>query len=171
MEGTTQRRVELYVRSLAPCGTSTEQNEVVERLHDLDRRDVVDDDVDLTVWGDAVCLDGASATVGTGRQVADRVREFYGWCADGPTSLDPFFTWSTVESSLSGDSFRRVVLPSGVSRSTTTGSCWRCIPGRSMAQWSRWRTASGRSSRPRTETRTRRSPSRRSAGAEGWWGR
>jgi len=110
MEGTTQRRVELYVRSLAPCGTSTEQNEVVERLHDLDRRDVVDD-VDLTVWGDPVCLDGASATVGTGRQVADRVREFYGWCADGPTSLDPFFTWSTVESSLSGDSFRRVVLP------------------------------------------------------------
>jgi len=110
MEGTTQRRVELYVRSLAPCGTSTEQNEIVERLRDLERRDVVDD-VDLTVWGDAVCLDGASATVGTGTQVADRVREFYSWCADGPASLDPFFTWSTVESSLSGDSFRRVVLP------------------------------------------------------------
>jgi len=110
MDDTTQRRVELYVRSLAPCGTSTEQDEVVERLRDLERRDVVDD-VDLTVWGDAVCLDGASATVGTGRHVADRVREFHDWCEGSRTSLDPFFTRSTVESSISGDSYRRVVLP------------------------------------------------------------
>lgn len=110
MDDTTQRRVELYVQSLAPCGTSAEQNEVVERLRDLERRDVVDH-VDLTVWGDAVCLDGASATVGTGRHVAERVREFHSWCENGRDSLQPFFTWSTVESSLSGDSYRRVVLP------------------------------------------------------------
>lgn len=110
MDDTTERRVELYVRSLAPCGTSTEQNEIVERLRDLEQRDVVDH-VDLAVWGDAVCLDGASATVGTGRRIADRVREFHDWCGDGRASLEPFFTWSSVESSLSGDSYRRVVLP------------------------------------------------------------
>lgn len=110
MDDSTQRRVELYVRSLAPSGTRNEQDAIVERLLDLERWDVVDD-VDLTVWGDAVCLDSASAQAGTGKRVAERIRDFYSWCEDRRASLDPFFAWSNVDSSISGDSFRRVVPP------------------------------------------------------------
>lgn len=110
MDDNTQRRVELYVRSLAPCGTRNEQDAIVERLLDLERRDVVAD-VDLTVWGDAVCMDDASSRVGVGQRVADRIRDFHCWCDDRQVSLDPFFTWSEVESSIAEDSFRRVVPP------------------------------------------------------------
>lgn len=105
-----EQRVELYVRSLAPCGTNDEQNAIVERLLDLERRGVVAD-VDLVVWGNAVCMDGASAQVGVGARVADRIRSFQRWCADRRASLEPFFTWSVVDASLSDDSFERVVPP------------------------------------------------------------
>lgn len=104
------RRVELYVRSLAPCGAKGDQDEIIERLLALRRRGIVDT-VDLTVWGDAICLDGVSARVGVGSHVTDRIRAFHGWCEGRKASLEPFFTWSVVESSISGDSFERVVPP------------------------------------------------------------
>lgn len=110
MDNSTSRRVELYVRSLAPCGTRNEQDAIIERLLDLERRDAVDD-VDLTVWGSAVCLDAASAQLGAGQRVAERIQEFYCWCEDRRASLEPHFTWSDVESSIAGDSYRRVVPP------------------------------------------------------------
>lgn len=110
MNDDTSHRVELYVRSLAPCGVRTKQEAIVERLLDLEREGVLDH-VDLTVWGDAVCLDGASAHVGVGSHVAERIRTFHDWCENRRTSLDPFFTWSDVESSITGDSFQRVVPP------------------------------------------------------------
>jgi hypothetical protein len=110
MEDSTSRRAELYVRSLAPCGTRNEQDAIVERLLDLERRDILAD-VDLSVWGDAVCLDGASTQVGAGQRVADRIQEFYCWCEDRRVSLEPFFTWSDVDASMSNESFRRVVPP------------------------------------------------------------
>ena len=110
MDDSTSRRVELYVRSLAPCGTRNEQDAIVERLLDLERRDVVDD-VDLMVWGDAVCLDGASVRAGAGQRVAERIQDFFCWAEDREVSLEPFFTWSDVDASMSGESFRRVVPP------------------------------------------------------------
>ena len=110
MDESTSRNVELYVRSLAPCETRNEQDAIVERLQDLEQRGVVDD-VDLTVWGNAVCLDGATAQVGTGSQVAERIREFYRWCEDEHASLEPYFTTSVVDSETYGDTFRRVVPP------------------------------------------------------------
>lgn len=110
MDDSNSRNVELYVRSLAPYGTRNEQDAIVERLLDLERRDVIDD-VDLTIWGSEVCLDSASAQVGTGRRVAERIRDFYGWCEDHRASIEPFFDLSTVESSITGDSFHRVVPP------------------------------------------------------------
>lgn len=103
-------RVELYVRSLAPSGTRSTQEAIVNRLLDLERNGTLDE-IDLTVWGNAVCLDGASARVGVGSRVADKIRDFYGWCEDKRASLDPFFTRSSVDSSITGDSFDRVVPP------------------------------------------------------------
>lgn len=104
------QRVELYVRSLAPCGAKNDQDAIIERLLALQRQGIIDD-VDLTVWGDAICLDGASARVGVGAQVTERIRAFHRWCEDEKASLEPFFTWSGVDSSISGDSFERVVPP------------------------------------------------------------
>lgn len=110
MDETQPPRVELYVRSLAPCESRAAQDAIVERLLALERKGVVDE-VDLTVWGDAVCLDGASARVGLGEAIADRIRTFHEWCRDTGVSLDPFFTWSSVDASIAGESHERVVPP------------------------------------------------------------
>jgi len=104
------KRVELYVRSLAPAGTRETQDAIVEQLHALERTGIVDD-VDLTVWGNAVCLDGASVTLGVGSYIADRVRAFHDWCEERRATVDPYFTWSAVDSSLTGESYYRVVPP------------------------------------------------------------
>lgn len=109
-DDTETRRVELYLRSLAPCGGRNEQDAIIRRLLDLERRDVLND-VDLTVWGNAVCLDATSARVGDGVRIAERIQAFHDWCEDRRASLEPFFTWSTVESSIADDSFHRVVPP------------------------------------------------------------
>ncbi len=56
-------------------------------------------------------MDGASAKVGVGARVADRIRSFQCWCSDRRASLEPFFTWSDVEASIPGDAYERVVPP------------------------------------------------------------
>lgn len=104
------RRVELYVRTLAPSGARETQEAIIDRLIDLERAGVVDE-IDVTVWGDAVPLSGASVHVGAGAVVADRIRAFHAWCENRRASLEPFFTWSVVDSSLSGEAYRRVVPP------------------------------------------------------------
>lgn len=110
MDDNTSRNVELYVRSLAPCGTRNEQDTIIERLLDLEEEGAVDE-VDLTVWGNAVCLDGTSADVGTGKRVAERIQDFHSWSERGEASLEPFFNFSIVDSSIYGDTFRRVIPP------------------------------------------------------------
>lgn len=110
MEDSDPRTVELFVRTLAPSSARESQDDVVERLVELERREAVDD-VDLTVWGDAVCMDGACARLGTGSHVTDRLRAFRRWCEECGASLDPFFTWSAVDSSITGECYERVVPP------------------------------------------------------------
>lgn len=103
-------RAELYVQSLAPCGGRDTQEAIVKRLLALEQNGPIDD-INLMVWGKSVCLDSASASIGVGSHVAQRIRDFHDWCADKRASLDPFFTWSTVDSSIAGDAFHRVVPP------------------------------------------------------------
>jgi len=110
METNEPQRVELFVRSLAPNGARETQEAVVTRLLDLEREGVVDE-VDLTVWGDAVCLDDASVSVGIGSYVADRIQAFHSWCEGTRASLEPYFEWAAVDSSLSNESYYRVVPP------------------------------------------------------------
>lgn len=110
MEDSDPRTAELFVRTLAPSGARETQERVVERLVELERRGAVDE-VDLTVWGDAVCMEGASARLGTGSHVAERLRAFRRWCEESGASLAPFFTWSAVDSSITGECYDRVVPP------------------------------------------------------------
>lgn len=100
----------MYVRSLAPVGCRDRQDAVVDQLRDLRRRGRIDD-VDLTVWGDSVCLEGPNARVGAGRQIVDRIITFRRWCEDADVSIDPFFEDATVDSSVTDECFRRIVPP------------------------------------------------------------
>lgn len=110
MDKNEPQRAELYVRSLAPSGTRETQDAIVDRLRHLERNGLVDE-IDLTVWGDAVCLENASSRVGVGAAVAERIQSFHDWCRNTCVSLDPFFTWSSVESTFAGDSHERVIPP------------------------------------------------------------
>lgn len=103
-------RAELYVRSLAPVGTRDRQGAVVDRLRSL-RRSGVLEDVDLTVWGDSVCLEGPNARIGSGRHIADRITAFRRWAEESDAEIEPFFEDTEVDSSMTGECFRRVVPP------------------------------------------------------------
>lgn len=110
MHDSDPTRAELYVRSLAPVGSRDRQAAAVDRLQGL-RASGVLEDVDLTVWGDSICLEGPNARIGSGRRIADRVRQFREWAAEGDAEIDPFFEDAVVDSSMTGECFRRVVPP------------------------------------------------------------
>lgn len=110
MTDSEPRLVELFVRSLTPPGARAAQNDIVDRMVALREADVVEE-VDLTVWGNGVPLSGTCARVGVGSHVANAIRAFRRWCEERDASLEPFFTWSAVDSSITGESYDRVVPP------------------------------------------------------------
>lgn len=104
-------RVEVFVRSLAPAGAVGRQNAIVERLLKLKRSGIVAD-VDVTVWGDGIALGGPNARIGASRRIVDTISEFRRWCDEHDASIDQFFERTTVDSSITGESYIRLVLPS-----------------------------------------------------------
>lgn len=95
----TQRRVTLYVRSLAPEGTGDEQVAVVNRLEHLDEQDGIGE-FSVSVWGHAVTKDSPLASTDAGERVLDRVAAFEEWAADAGVSLDRFIQREQVHSQL-----------------------------------------------------------------------
>ncbi len=83
---------------------------MVDRLQSL-RRNGALEDVDLTVWGDSVCMEGPNARIGSGRRIADRIAAFRQWAEESEAEIDPFFEDTEVDSSMTGECFRRVVPP------------------------------------------------------------
>ncbi|WP_135302748.1 HTH domain-containing protein [Haloarcula amylovorans] len=106
----TDLRVEVFVHSLAPVGCKENQDTLVERLRAL----VADGalaDIDLQVWGDSVATGGPLAEVGAGERIAAAISEFYELAAKKNISISPFFRISKVTSSVTDESFRRIVPP------------------------------------------------------------
>ena len=103
-------RLELLVGSLAPHGSTTEQEALVERLETFEHAGTAD--VTVQVWGRRVCPEGPTARTAAGRFALDRLAAFRAWAAATDRSLEPFFRTEHHRSALGGESYPAVALPS-----------------------------------------------------------
>lgn len=102
--------IELYVRSLSPRSGRSQQDAIVERLQQFDRRGVIES-YDVVVTGDCLCPDSAGATTEPGRFLLERVETFESWAAVNDRSLDPFFVRRTDGTDLLGDPATGILFP------------------------------------------------------------
>lgn len=105
---TVPDEIELCVRSLSPTAARERQQAIVGRLEALAERDVVDE-VDVSVWGDRIRLDGDERT--TSSAVHERMERLRSWAAASGRSLEPVFQRRTGQSSLMGGHYDVLVLP------------------------------------------------------------
>lgn len=104
------RTVELYVRSLAPASSHSCQESVLERLEWLASRGHVAD-FEVHVWGSRFDPSGASARTVAGRFVRERLATFTEWADRNGLSIRTFFDERPVRSSVTGEDYTAVVLP------------------------------------------------------------
>lgn len=105
-----ERRVELYVRSLAPGGTHRQQDTVVRRLDDL-LDDGAIDQYDVRVWGDRIRHASATARTVDGRHVQDRLARIERWAERDGYSLDGIYREVECECSITDESWTEVRFP------------------------------------------------------------
>lgn len=118
LQGTCERvlrssslRVDMYVRSLAPAfGVRRRQESVFDRLRALSESGPVDD-VNLSVWGDGVCVDGPCAETPTCRRLRDRIERFRNWAADCAHPVSLPFDRRSVTSSIVDDDYEEITTP------------------------------------------------------------
>lgn len=106
------RRLELYVRSLAPSSARDHQESVVTRVQALADSDAVDT-TRLHITGDCVCPSAATARTERGRFLLDRVALFESWAATEDVELVGFERRdgaSMTGEAITGIRFPRIVL-------------------------------------------------------------
>lgn len=104
-------RVDMYVRSLAPTfGVRRQQEAVFERLQTLRESGTVDD-VNLSVWGGGVCVDGPCAETPACRRLRDRIDRFQTWASDRNRSVALEFDRRSVASSTVDDAYEEITTP------------------------------------------------------------
>lgn len=102
--------VELYVRSLCGEAAKEPQEAVIERLSRLEREGVLDG-YTVRVWGRRICPDTAAADTEAGRFVLDRLEAFEDWATEAGTSIQSFFDTDEVDSSITGESYDAITVP------------------------------------------------------------
>jgi hypothetical protein len=102
------RRVELFVRSLSPAtpNPATAQLPRLRRLADEGTLDLT-----VSVWGREVGLSTTAGRTDPGTCVLDRVAAAREWADDNDVSVEPFFETREVDSTLTGESYTALVLP------------------------------------------------------------
>ncbi|MWG35772.1 HTH domain-containing protein [Halomarina oriensis] len=105
-----ERRVELYVRSLAPGGTHRQQDTVVRRLDDLLDAGVIGA-YDVRVWGDRIRHASATARTADGRHVQDRLARIERWAERDGYSLDGIYREVECECAITDESWTEVRFP------------------------------------------------------------
>lgn len=104
-------RVTVFLRSLAPpVGVHGEQERVLEQLSAYDRQGLVES-VSVTVCGKAVCPDGQCSDTPTDRELLDRVGELRAWGDAADADVETPLAEREVASSVTGEQFRKIVLP------------------------------------------------------------
>lgn len=105
-----KRTVELYVRSLAPRAAHDHLEELVETLDRLETRDRIGD-YTVHVWGSRIDRTSAAAGTDAGRFVVERVEAFTDWACEQGLSTGSFFEEESVESSITGEEYTAMTLP------------------------------------------------------------
>jgi len=91
--------LEVYLRSLAPCGAIEYQERILRRASDLAASRAVAG-VAVYVWSDGVAPGSAAAETPAGRAVLDRVAAVHEWAERTEASVAPFFETQAVHSAL-----------------------------------------------------------------------
>lgn len=108
-DASRERTVELFVRSLSPGVGRDRHERVLDQIERLESRGRIDEYA-VHVWGSR--LDPAAATrTEVGQFIRGRVEAFCEWAAGDDRSIDPFFEPERVCSSLTGDSYTELTLP------------------------------------------------------------
>jgi hypothetical protein len=102
------RRLELFVRSLAPArGPAADHARRVRALATADRVAAAD----VYVWGEEVGLSTTAFRTPVGKCVLDRVAAFRGWAAERDATMEPFFEARDVRGTVTGESYATLRLP------------------------------------------------------------
>lgn len=117
--------VELYVRSLCADAAKAPQEAAIERLSRLERDGVVDE-YTVHVWGRRISPDAAAADTDAGRFVLDRIEAFEDWANDVGTSIRSFFDTDEVDSSITGESYVAITVPT-LTLAEFRGDELRCV--------------------------------------------
>lgn len=112
-ESGTTVRVELAVRSLAPGGHRSDQDELIERLEALEESGAIDD-LTVSIWGKRVALDGAGGRTDAGMAILETIERFGEWATSNDFSLGAFFETKHIRSEFTGEDCRALDLPSMV---------------------------------------------------------
>lgn len=110
---TSDRRADLYVRSLSYPAAYSQQECLVDRLSELERDGVISG-FDLHVWGKQLVLSEAVARTETGRRLLDRFNRFHQWAEAYSRPIGSFFEFKEIQSELTGDEYTAVVFPVAV---------------------------------------------------------
>jgi hypothetical protein len=106
---TVPATVEVYVRSLSPDGSPTQQA-LFDQLNALSREGVIDYWT-VHVVGKEVCPETATSTE-PGQFICERIQQFKEWAAEEDVSFGSFFERRRVSSEMTGEEYDTVVLPS-----------------------------------------------------------
>lgn len=110
--------VELFVRSLAPFGTRSSLERLIERLESLRATGGIES-LEVRVWGDAVRTEDAAAITGDDATtttedddgIVARITELFAYAADAPCSIGRYFRVATDGSLVDEESCRRLIPP------------------------------------------------------------
>lgn len=105
---TYQPRVELYVRSLCPTGVYQRQEDVIERLNEMDEDDRIDG-FSVSVWGERIVPETAGQTE-MGATLLDRISRFKQWAQRNDVEL-PAFSRRSVTNVATDDADAAITLP------------------------------------------------------------
>ncbi|WP_136716294.1 HTH domain-containing protein [Halorientalis salina] len=103
-------RVELYVRSLLAGQARSQQDEAIERLAALEDAGVIDES-QLVIWGRQAPASPAEARTDAGVFARNRVTVFSEWASANGLSVEEQFQRRTVDSAISGETYRAVRFP------------------------------------------------------------
>ncbi len=104
------RSIELFVRSLAPPAAHKQQEKVIDRLTQLEAHDHIAE-FTIHVWGERLDPTSAAAQTDTGQFVKRRINEFRRWATLNGFSTGSFFQEEAVKSTITGDEYTSMVLP------------------------------------------------------------
>lgn len=114
MQGNTthEKRIEVWIRSSAP-GAGAARERTLNRARQLGQ--VAELTVEIGVWGRSlervVPDDGTDPVPSRLGTVRDRIEDFSRWAGDAGRTIDPFFRSRRIESTILGEAYDVVRLP------------------------------------------------------------